>query len=107
MKRINKILFSVNYTQDGNKVVIKGDNPLSPNDKYTGEIVFQNSIQAEGFCLTIRTLEAAIEDDYRDEYSIVIEDDVVEINTITELSPNKKRKIEERVKKNSFCYANR
>jgi hypothetical protein len=90
-------MFSVTYTQEFNRVRVLGYNPENPSDTFRDVLTFETEKDAEGFCLTIKTIEIAIRSGYDGRFAIAMTGDTVEITTETTIPGNKRKLITERI----------
>ena len=91
-------LFFITYTKVYNHVNIDGFNPDNPSEPLEEVITFETEKDAEGFCLTVATMECAIESCYNGKFALGVDgSDTVDITTETPLSRTEERLIRARL----------
>lgn len=90
-------MFSISYTQEFNTVRVLGFSPDDHSQNFSDVIAFETEKDAEGFCLTVQTIDAAIRSGYDGRFAIALVGDTVDITTETTIPMNKREIIEGRI----------
>lgn len=90
-------MISFHYKQKDNIVIVVGINSIDLSDIFMDAIIFEDEIEAYGYCLLINALESAVYSEYDGQCAIAIIEGFVDVTTESAVPPRAKTLIKQRI----------